>query len=168
MGMDVIGRNNPDAYFRNNVWWWRPLWNYCMEVAPHLCGDVSGHFNDGDGLDEDGALELAHLLADEIESGRTKAYEDEYNRRISMLPMKQCTLCEGTGIRTDAVGVDMGMPSRELTTEVQILVGRTHGWCNSCNGEGRTEHWDAGYPFSVDNVSEFVDFLADCGGFSIC
>lgn len=168
MGMDVFGRNNPDAYFRNNVWWWRPLWDYCNTVAPHLCGEVNGHFNDGDGLDEDCALELAHLLADEIESGRTKAYEDEYNRRISMLPMKQCTFCEGTGIRTDAIGVDMHMPTRELAPELQILTGRTHGWCNSCNGEGRVEHFDAGYPFSVENVSEFVDFLADCGGFSIC
>ena len=20
---------NPGHYFRNNCWWWRPLWNYC-------------------------------------------------------------------------------------------------------------------------------------------
>ena len=31
MGMDVYGerpRTNKGEYFRNNVWWWRPLWNY--------------------------------------------------------------------------------------------------------------------------------------------
>ncbi len=27
---------NVGAYFRNNVWWWRPLWNYVTE----LCDDI--------------------------------------------------------------------------------------------------------------------------------
>ena len=27
---------NKGVYFRNNVWWWRPLWNYVCEV----CEDV--------------------------------------------------------------------------------------------------------------------------------
>ena len=21
--------SNPGVYFRNNCWWWRPLWQYC-------------------------------------------------------------------------------------------------------------------------------------------
>ena len=167
MGMDVVGRNNPDAYFRNNVWWWRPLWDYCVELAPELCEEVSGHYNDGDGLDEDGALQLSAILYMEIESGRTLRYEKAYNKRISELPRHDCNLCEGTGIRTDAVGVDMGMPTRELEPHVAAIVGRTHGWCNACGGEGLADDWQTSYPFSVENVSEFADFLADCGGFSI-
>lgn len=168
MGMDVIGRKNPDAYFRNNVWWWRPLWDYCNTVAPHLCGKVNGHFNDGDGLDEEDALELAEILKGEIYSDATAKYEARYNARLAALPRHECNLCNGTGIRTDGVGVDMGMPKKELPVEVQILVGRTHGWCNSCNGEGTTEDWETSYPFSSDNVLEFIDFLDECGGFSIC
>ena len=31
---------NPGIYFRNNVWWWRPLWNYCYNIAPDLVGDI--------------------------------------------------------------------------------------------------------------------------------
>ena len=27
--------DNPGIYFRNNVWWWRPLWDYVWK----LCGD---------------------------------------------------------------------------------------------------------------------------------
>ena len=27
---------NVGYYFRNNVWWWRPLWNYCYAVAEDL------------------------------------------------------------------------------------------------------------------------------------
>ena len=40
MGMDVYGKNQTSekgSYFRNNVWWWRPLWNYCEE----LHGDIT-------------------------------------------------------------------------------------------------------------------------------
>ena len=168
MGMDVIGRKNPDAYFRNNVWWWRPLWDYCIKVAPHLCADVNGHYNDADGLDEEQALELASLLRGEIYSDETARYEAEYNMHLASLPRRPCTYCGETGIRTDEVGLNLGMPERELSPDVQIIVGRTHGWCNACNGEGVVDHWETSYYFSVDNVLEFTDFLEECGGFSIC
>jgi len=52
MGMDVYGIApiaEVGKYFRNNIWWWHPLWNYVQEVAPHLTEGVNGHFNDGDG-----------------------------------------------------------------------------------------------------------------------
>ena len=26
---DDYEKQNPGIYFRNNCWWWRPLWNYC-------------------------------------------------------------------------------------------------------------------------------------------
>ena len=35
MGMDVYGREPEKElgkYFRSNVWWWRPLWNYTAEI----------------------------------------------------------------------------------------------------------------------------------------
>ena len=36
MGMDVFGKNPTDekgAYFRNNVWFWHPLWDYCLHLS---------------------------------------------------------------------------------------------------------------------------------------
>lgn len=171
MGMDVYGKNatsETGEYFRNNVWYWRPLWNYCEEVAPHLCADVSGQFNDGDGLDAEGADQLAHILFSMLADGHTQAYEQAYNKRIAELPRRECSLCEGTGIRTDQVGQDMGMPTRELDEHVKVLTGRSHGWCNACGGEGLRDHHDADYPFTVENVRAFAEFLSDCGGFEIC
>ena len=32
MGMDVYGTRE-DTYFRNNIWGWRPLWNYVNETC---------------------------------------------------------------------------------------------------------------------------------------
>lgn len=51
MGMDVIGQSpvsERGEYFRNNVWWWHPLWEYCERLAPDLIpSDNLGHYNDG-------------------------------------------------------------------------------------------------------------------------
>jgi hypothetical protein len=167
MGMDVVGRSNPDAYFRNNVWHWRPLWDFCISVAPATCDGVNGDTNDGDGLDEEGALELAGILTDWLERGWVKQYEEEYNARLSQLPRQTCRLCEGSGIRTDEIGVSAGMPTRELEEYVAIVTGRTHGWCNGCSGEGNTVHFETNYPFTEENVVNFVAFLEECGGFYI-
>lgn len=170
MGMDVFGNqpmNDKGEYFRNNVWWWRSLWEYCEEVAPELTSNVNGHFNDGDGLDEDGAVALSNRLFEEIESGRTEAYEHAYNAALSKLPRHECEYCGGTGIRTDEVGLENGMPTRELEPYMAVLTGRTVGYCNACQGEGMRDSFETNYQFSVDNVRSFAEFLQFSGGFQI-
>lgn len=171
MGMDVIGKSaksEKGEYFRNNVWWWRPLWNYCEELHGDIARDVEcGYSNDGDGLDAYNALVLGQRLLDDIANGVTAKYESEYRAHLASLPTSECKYCQGTGIRSDEVGIENGMPTKELDPEVAILVGRTHGFCNACRSEGRVEHFATNYPFSVDNVREFADFLVECGGFEI-
>ncbi|WJZ48481.1 hypothetical protein [Actinomycetia phage DSL-LC01] len=172
MGMDVYGvqpKTEAGEYFRNNVWWWRPLWDYCLEVAPDLAGKVEhGHSNDGDGLDAEDAVALSKRLLDLIESGETEEYELRYREQQASLPRNKCDLCGGTGVRRDAVGVQYGMPDKELDQALAVLVRRTHGWCNGCGGEGQVDHIALSYPFSVENVREFAEFLAESGGFKIC
>lgn len=171
MGMDVIGKNansEKGEYFRNNVWWWRPLWDYCQNLHGDIVASVEyGHSNDGDGLNADDAYALGRALEQDIVSGVTAEYEREYNKHLASLPMKDCEYCGATGIRTDDVGTKHGMPTKELEPEVAILVGRTHGYCNGCRGEGKVEHFLTNYGFSVENVQEFAGFLLDCGGFEI-
>lgn len=172
MGMDVYGlnpKNEKGEYFRNNVWWWRPLADYICETHPHIAEKCEHwHSNDGDGLDEDNSIALALALLDDIKEGKVEAYERSYNLWRASLPREACNLCDCTGIRNDKVGEDMGMPTKELSPEVQILTGRTHGWCNACQGVGTTESWLSSYPFSSENVAEFAEFLRNCGGFQIC
>ena len=36
-----LQEDNPGIYFRNNVWWWRPLWDYVWK----LCGDCDEEDN---------------------------------------------------------------------------------------------------------------------------
>lgn len=170
MGMDVYGKSpvsEKGSYFRNNVWWWRPLWDYCETFHGDLVGNVSGHYNDGDGLDEEGAKALAQRLFDDLEQGRIDTYAEGYRQALAALPMEHCGFCSGTGIRTDEVGVDMGMPDKALDEAIAIIVGRTHGWCNACYGRGEKESIAASYSFDKENVVEFATFLMDSGGFEI-
>jgi hypothetical protein len=174
MGMDVYGvepKADEGHYFRNNVWWWHPLWDYCCDIAVDIIGEelaTNGHFNSGEGLDAAAAEELGNRLKDEIYKGHTYQYQQEYNAHLASLERKTCKLCEGTGVRADEIGVEMGMPSRKLTEEEQILLGRETGWCNACRGEGLVDDFNTNYPFSVENVDNFAMFLLSCGGFKIC
>lgn len=172
MGMDVYGKNattQAGSYFRRNVWGWRPLWDYCLSMHEDLAGKVEyGHSNDGDGLDADDSVALAERLRNDVISGDAQRYIDERNRFLAEMERPTCEWCNGTGIRTDAVGIENKMPERELEPEMAILVGRTHGFCNGCRGEGKTDAWETNYYLDLDDIKEFAEFLETCGGFEIC
>lgn len=172
MGMDVYGvgaTSTKGEYFRNNVWWWRPLWDYCLNEHGDIAGKVEhGHSNDGDGLDDEDSRALGTRLLADVKSGRCAEYKAQYDKELSELPMSDCDLCDATGIRSDEVGVELGMPTKELDEIRKSVLGRTHGWCNACDGVGKEPHFATHYPFDVENVREFAEFLMDCGGFQIC
>jgi hypothetical protein len=182
MGMDVSGvapASPKGEYFRNNVWWWGPLATYVQHVAPELTGAYQyWHSNDGDGLDDVDSKLLAQILRSEIDSGRCQAYADQRAAELAALPRETCNLCDGTGVRTDEVGVAHGQPDMMILpseTRYGLGDGLNHdhprygqkGWCNGCNGVGSRESIRASYGFSVENVREFAEFLQDCGGFEI-
>lgn len=151
MGMDVFGQNPSNSkgeYFRNNVWYWRPLWNYCLDFHPDPAAKVQeGHSNSGDGLSSEDSIKLGNLLKKDLVLGKVKSFEDKYKKRIESLPLEDCFHCQSTGIRNDAY---------------------IQGTCNACQGTGKTKSFESFYPFSESNVEEFAEFLINCGGFQIC
>ena len=155
MGMDVIG-NNEDSevgrYFRNNVWWWRPLWMYCEDTLPEVCDKVEhAHMNCGDGLDQVDSMKLGNALKKKIESGECALYARQRHEYIESLPLIECDLCEGTGGRQEPPTTGKGTYP-----------------CNACDSKGKVKQWDTHYPFSEENVQKFINFLLECGGFKIC
>lgn len=172
MGMDVYGKKattEAGKYFRNNVWWWRPLAHYVVEHGPQeIVGKcIYWQSNDGDGLGKKDSLALAAWLREEIASGLVKDYADRRDAALKALPMLPCKYCEATGTRRDAVGVANGQVKRVIEEEGHPRNGQT-GWCNGCNGVGEVADDETRYPFSVENVAEFATFLESCGGFKIC
>lgn len=165
MGMDVYG-NSPSTevgeYFRANVWRWHPLASYATAHYPALTAACEHwHTNDGDGLDAEGARALGEALLADVESGRALAYADQHAAALAALPNEPCNLCNGTGLRTDEIGVTYGYDKpRDPAT------GR--GGCNGCAGVGEREHWARSYSFDVEALGNFARFLCDSGGFAIC
>ena len=148
MGMDVYGNNG--NYFRNNCWYWRPLWNYVSQV----CSDViskedynGGNYNDGYFISENKCKSIVEILNTLLENGEVKKYEIKRQKELDNLPLEKCNDCNGTGKRNDKY---------------------VQGECNGCNGKGKVKGFDAMYPFEEENVREFRDFVKDSGGFEIC
>lgn len=152
MGFDLSGKKPKTTngeYFRNNVWWWRPLWNYVVEN----CGSIlsvddaqAGEYNDGYLITGAKAIKIADKLDTLVKSKETKKYEKEYMSKLKKAADVPCTICSGTGERHDEI-VD--------------------GKCNSCKGTGKMRPFYTSYPFSTENVKEFAKFARESGGFQI-
>ena len=139
---------NVGHYFRNNCWWWRPLWNYCHNLAPDLIDEElfeDGHSNSGAGLDDKKAKKLGQLLLQEINNGNTIRYQAEYEQWLDDLPDNVCSHCNGNNRGNNKMKD-----------------------CRVCGGEGKTKNWNKSYPFDIDNVREFAEFCLQSGGFRIC
>lgn len=157
MGMDVYGQaptSDAGKYFRNNVWWWRPLADLCQALAPQVCSACE-HWqsNDGDGLDADGAAALAAVLEARLADGTVARLLAERNERLANLADVTCCLCDGKGVRSDALAVSNGWDKKP---------------CNACSGKGTERPPETHYVQDEDNVREFAAFLSACGGFEIC
>jgi len=178
MGMDVKGlapKNETGEYFRRSVWGWRPLAIICTELCPDLTAPCEHWYsNDADGLDATQSLALAVRLTELIEDGTIATYCLLRDERIANLPPVACWLCHGTGVRSDAIGVQDGMTT--------VIVGSSDryggkipnhprkgqvGWCNACHGVGTNPDFETHYRLSPRDVAEIVAFLRDCGGFEI-
>ncbi len=170
MGMDVYGtkpNNETGEYFRRNVWGWRPLWDYCIDTF-EIVSDVNGHDNSGDGLNAENSRKLAEQMKADIASGAAQDYITARNHKLASLERLTCEWCDGTGIRTDEVGMFQDMPTRELSPEMAMLTGRTHGFCNGCSGEGKKDNWETNYHLDLEDIKEFAEFIENSGGFKIC
>lgn len=147
MGMDVYGLNpksEKGEYFRNNIWFWRPLWDYCLAKYPDIAGKVKdGHSNVGDGLDQKDAELLAEKLLEDIKSGDVAEYSRIRKQAMELLPLETCTDCGGIG----KIDEDN---------------------CKICDGIGEIPPWISHYGFSEENMKDFQEFLQESGGFEIC
>ena len=145
---------NCGVYFRNNVWWWRPLWMFVSESCSDILTDKDiegGSWNDGHKISKTKAGKIAKRLHSMIESGKVKEYEEMYKENLASLEQVECTICEGTGYRQEPPEAGAGDVA-----------------CNGCNETGKKDDWAKSYPFNEDNVREFANFCMNSGGFRIC
>jgi hypothetical protein len=135
MGMSVYGASGNE--FRNNVWWWRPLWNYVCDVAAPFTTDedrAGGHSNHGHFVCAFKAQEIASILLRKIESG-------------------ECA------VHAMSRPIDGYLFSPENVL-IRDLESGKFGSLTACQAT-------SDYNFSVENVAKFAEFCAASGGFEI-
>jgi len=167
---------NPGIYFRNNVWWWRPLWGYICDT----CGDVlteedqaAGCFNDWHLIEEDKAIKIAERLQAMVNMGHTFEFMKTYMKDLEDKPDEKCEFCNGTGIRVWSEK-DIEIHARTvdaisdlLNTDLPVITKEKTTKCNACGGKGKRRPFETNYPFNVQNVEDFIKFSSQSGGFRI-
>ena len=146
--------DTPGSYYRANVWWWRPMWQYVCENCDNILTEKdmeSGNFNDGHRISKTKAKRIASRIRKLDKQGKIMEYELEHKQYIKSLPQEDCDICEGTGKRKKAPKTGAG--------DIK---------CNGCQGEGVRDNWQCHYPFESQPVIEFAEFCEQSGGFEIC
>ena len=163
--VEKFEEENPGYYFRNNVWWWRPLADFVLWLADKeftTDKDREGwHNNGGYRVDEKTAKIVAELLEASIDEGIAKRFEDENKRKMKKAKLHnlevakkhdelQMIVKEKTG-KDNLVPADYPEPFNSQWNDIQKLT-----------------NYEAHYPFSVENVKDFARFCRESGGFEIC
>ena len=146
--------DNPGGYFRNNVWWWRPLWNFICCTCDDILTEEDierGEYNDGHEISESKANVIASRLQLFIDNGEAEEWGKERQATLDAQEDEECMTCDGTGKRQEPP-----------------VTGAGDMKCNGCQGKGAKRPFHTNYPFDVENVQEFAKFAAQSGGFNIC
>lgn len=156
---------NAGIYFRNNVWWWRPLGALIEEKCKEKEWFTKEHAdalqsNGGLEWSSDEAIEIGMALQSCVDTGECDERERDYKRKAKV--------------------------SRAWNKKVQIEMDKIEEQVKKTKGKDvvpfdfppdakkkwdelyATKSWDDSYPFDTDNVKKFIRFLRECGGFQIC
>ena len=154
---------NAGVYFRNNVWWWRPLADLIIKKCDWITQEQQKHLHDNSGFEfsEYEALEIAKALRSTLRSGEVKQVEEknkqerktasEWNNKINK---------QHATLRKEAEKVS----GNKNIAPCDYPAYLKKKWDDLSAQRDRRES----YPFTVKNVREFVKFLSECGGFKVC
>lgn len=191
--MDVYGlkpKTEKGEYFRNNVWWWHPLWDFCEYLAPEIASKVKlAHENSGDGLNASDSRKLGFHLKDSLANNKAESYIQLYYKSLESLPKEVCSCCfqnlfdyfeyqntafwANNNLAYIVAGATLE-DSYDKTGEIpfpkskESKKGQPKQDCTSCNGSGLKESFNKNYHINLENIESFAEFLLDCGGFRIC
>lgn len=156
--------NNPGSYFRNNVWWWRPLWQFTCEHCEDILSveDMNGgSFNDGHIITEDKAIAIAERLKEALEQPETQIYLDNHMKAMEkakkhneMIEQEKKALDEIAVAITGDKDIAPNDYPKDLKKKFDELMDQ--------------RDWASSYPISRENIKNFAIFAEQSGGFSIC
>ena len=154
---------NVGFYFRNNVWWWRPLASYVVGlVGDVLTNEEKERFHDNSGVEinQEKALLIADKLQEQIKNGAVKTHE---------------RLWEADRKKAEEHNKKLDEQQKELAKLVEKKVGKSlapkdypKAFLDMWQSIQKENIFQANYPFSEENVKDFIKFCRASGGFKIC
>ena len=165
MGFDISGlnpKNEKGEYFRNNVWYWRPLAMYVLKETKVIDEKEYDywHYNDCHEVSKEKAEQIAKQLDHLVKSGHCKKFAQAWEKRRQKIEKHNEQVekeleehCEEVKTRLN----DIGLAPKDFPKEDKEKWNKIYEKKNS----------DGSYPFEEENVKEFSEFCKNSGGFTI-
>ena len=156
--------NNPGDYFRNNVWWWRPLWHFvcasCDDILTEK--DISGgSYNDGHRISKTKATRIGKRLSKLIADGTV----DEVDKRETLNRAKAKAQNELVQEELDKLRETV---VKMLGEKDIVPANYPEPYKSEWDKIYKKRQWASDYPFDKENVKDFATFCLQSGGFEIC
>ncbi len=155
--------HNVGYYFRNNVWWWRPLWSFVCASCNDFLSDKDmegGSYNDGRKIAKYKAIKIGKRLSELLADGTVDATEKDYTVRAAE-----------ANIHNAGVQKELDKITKECKKKHgDNLVPRDYPepYKTQWNDAYAKKSWSSDYPFNKENISNFAKFCLNSGGFEIC
>jgi hypothetical protein len=154
---------NPGEYFRANVWFWRPIWNFvCASCDDFLSNkDIdAGGSNSGDRISKTKANRIASRLRKLDKQGIIKTWEDEMMVPYDEAKVHNKVVDAELDVFNDKMRIKYGsdiIPSKYDDNDKATWDSIYH-----------KRSWASSYPPSRDEIVRFGIFCGESGGFEIC
>tara|TARA_R110002126_G_scaffold291380_2_gene451898 strand:+ start:24989 stop:25615 length:627 start_codon:yes stop_codon:yes gene_type:complete len=155
---------NPGQYFRANVWFWRPVWNFVCASCDDFLSDKdirAGDTNSGDIICKTKANKIASRLNKLNKQGLIQEWEDKM-----MIPITKAELYN----KTIDIEIELFQTKMKKKYKDDLIHPRSYNdednklWTDICNKKDTIPY----YPPSATLIVDFAKFCKESGGFEIC
>ena len=152
------------SYFRNNVWWWRPLWMFISMQCDDILTEedlAEGGSNSGHKICKTKAKRVASRIRRLDKEGVIESFQKTHDERRARATKHNNRIMKKKDALNEVVKEYCGVKS---IAPMDYPPAFSDKW----EELQEQEKWEGHYPFNADNVREFGEFCDNSGGFEIC
>jgi len=166
--MEKYRQENKGVYFRNNWWFWRPMWDFVNEKCNDLIDQElydKGHGNDGD-VDQELAIDISKRILTKEVLDEAKRKQEEYDKDAKPKQKFNELLNKAGHLYFDEI-IKPTYPDKKNLTPADLEKLNKDAYKKWHALMFDLQYREPSYPFSWENVQEFGEFCAQSGGFEI-
>jgi len=150
-------------YFRANVWWWRPIWDFTCRKCGDILTDKDMDYrssNDNHFINKSKSKRIATRLNKAITNGSAKKYEEQ----IAITQARGKEINDNVDKKLDKLKKEV----EEATGDKNIAPSDyPESYKKRWDETYSRRDWGSSYPFNTKYLKEFSDFCNESGGFYI-